>query len=48
MNAEVTTTRCDQCQEEATYFWPKLRFPVQLCDRCAHDALRSGWQPGIS
>lgn len=37
---------CNQCDQQATIFWPKLNPPVQLCDGCAHDALRSGWEPG--
>lgn len=39
-------TRCDECDEEATNFWPKLVEPVQMCDSCTHNARRSGWEPG--
>ena len=37
---------CDECDEEAEIFWPKLVEPVQLCSSCAHNARRSGWEPG--
>lgn len=37
---------CDECDEPATIFWPKLTDPVQLCDSCTHNARRSGWEPG--
>jgi len=37
---------CDECDEPATKFWPKLTPPVQLCDSCHHHATRSGWEPG--
>lgn len=38
--------QCDECEEEATNFWPELKKPVQLCDSCEHNARRSGWEPG--
>ena len=44
--AAALRKRCDECEEEATEFWPKLTPPVQLCDSCYHDARRSGWEPG--
>lgn len=37
---------CDECDQLATRFWPNLKKPVQLCEGCAHDAFRSGWEPG--
>jgi hypothetical protein len=37
---------CDECEEPATQDWPMLTPPVRLCDSCAHDAFRSGWEPG--
>ncbi|WP_047523115.1 hypothetical protein [Microbacterium sp. ZOR0019] len=37
---------CDECEEEATSFWPNLLQPVQLCAGCEHNARRSGWEPG--
>ena len=42
------STTCDECDEPATSFWPKLTPPVQMCDSCAHNAHRSGWVPGVS
>lgn len=38
--------KCDECDKDATEFWPKLAEPVQLCDECTHNARRSGWEPG--
>lgn len=43
---EAEVPECDECEEEATNFWPNLREPVQLCDSCEHNARRSGWEPG--
>ncbi len=37
---------CDECDDDATVFWPKLNPPVQLCNSCHHNARRSGWEPG--
>lgn len=45
-NVRPTGGVCDQCDQPATSFWPKLNPPVQLCDNCTHDAFRSGWEPG--
>lgn len=43
----LETNLCDQCDENpATTFWPNLTPPVQMCDSCTHNALRSGWEPG--
>lgn len=38
--------KCDECDEEAEVFWPKLVTPVQMCRSCEHNARRSGWEPG--
>lgn len=42
----IEVEQCDECEEEATEFWPNLKKPVQLCASCEHDARRSGWEPG--
>lgn len=44
--AKYQATKCDECEEIATNFWPKLIEPVQMCDSCTHNARRSGWEPG--
>ncbi|AWN04707.1 hypothetical protein HOT29_gp089 [Microbacterium phage Squash] len=44
--AKYRATKCDECEEAATNFWPKLAEPVQMCDSCTHNARRSGWEPG--
>ncbi|WP_217181585.1 hypothetical protein [Streptomyces sp. AC495_CC817] len=43
---EVEVEECDECDDEATNFWPELKEPVQLCASCTHNARRSGWEPG--
>lgn len=43
---EREVPECDECEEQATQFWPKLAEPVQMCDSCTHNARRSGWEPG--
>lgn len=44
--SEEEIPQCDECDEPATVFWPNLAPPVQMCESCAHDAFRSGWEPG--
>lgn len=44
--AEHLPPKCDECDDEATEFWPNLTKPVKLCDDCYHNARRSGWEPG--
>lgn len=47
--AEISTIevpKCDECDNEATEFWPSLKDPVQLCESCTYNAHRSGWEPG--
>lgn len=44
--AEREVPECDECEEEATEFWPNLKEPVQMCDSCTYNARRSGWEPG--
>lgn len=46
-NMRPTPSVCDECSQPATCFWRALTPPVQLCDSCAHNAMRSGWQPGV-
>lgn len=43
---EIEVPECDECDEQATWFWPNLTEPVQMCDSCTHNARRSGWEPG--
>lgn len=43
---ESELPQCDECEGEATEFWPKLKEPVQMCDQCYYNARRSGWEPG--
>ena len=38
---DVEVEECDECEEEATNFWPELKKPVQLCEGCEHDAYRT-------
>jgi hypothetical protein len=44
---ELDSNPCDQCDDNpATKSWSNLTIPVQMCDHCTHNALRSGWEPG--
>ncbi len=44
--AAAQPPKCDECDEPAVNFWPKLVEPVQMCASCTHNARRSGWEPG--
>lgn len=46
LNRLNAAKECDECHEAATEFYPNLKKSVQLCDSCAHNARRSGWEPG--